>query len=89
MLGIKYDIFSHTSNHFPLMLELCTKMIKEGNAFVDDTDGETMKQERSERVNSKNRDNGIILFYDIVFCFYLIIITDLDRYCCGFFTNNY
>lgn len=59
MLGITYDIFSHTSDHFDLMLTLCDKMIKEGNAFADDTDGEAMKQQRSERVNSKNRDNGM------------------------------
>lgn len=58
MLGIKPDIFSYTSQHFDKMLELCDKLIREGNAFVDDTDGELMKQERSERKESKHRNNG-------------------------------
>jgi len=58
LLGIKYDMLSYTSNHFDIMLDLCERMIKEGNAFVDDTDGETMKLERSNRADSKNRNNG-------------------------------
>lgn len=58
MLGIKPDIFSFTSNHFERMLQLCEKLIKDGNAFVDDTEGETMKLERAERKNSKHRDNS-------------------------------
>lgn len=61
MLGIRPDIFSHTSNHFELMLSLCEKMMSEGNAFVDDTEGELMKQQRSERFNSVHRDNGMFL----------------------------
>ena len=32
-------------------------MIKEGKAFVDDTDPETMKKERELRQDSKNRYN--------------------------------
>lgn len=59
LLGIKYDVFTHTSHHFDRLLDLCEQMIKQGDAYVDDTDGETMKQERTERVNSRNRDNGM------------------------------
>ncbi|XP_053376330.1 bifunctional glutamate/proline--tRNA ligase-like [Mercenaria mercenaria] len=59
MLGIKYDRFTHTSDHFDRLMELCEKMIREGKAFVDDTDPETMKKEREERANSKNRDNSV------------------------------
>ncbi|XP_067942560.1 bifunctional glutamate/proline--tRNA ligase-like [Watersipora subatra] len=59
LLGITYDIFSHTSDHFELMLSMCEGLIKEGHAFVDDTDGDTMKQQRSERINSRNRDNDV------------------------------
>lgn len=58
MLGIKYDIFSHTSDHFDLIMDLCTKMIKEGKAYVDDTEPEQMKKEREERVESANRSNS-------------------------------
>lgn len=63
MLGVTFDIMSYTSNHFELMLTLCEQMIKEGKAFVDDTDGETMKQERSDRVISKHRDNGKMIHH--------------------------
>ena len=57
MLGLEYDIFSHTSDHFDLILDYCTKLIKEGRAYVDSTDGETMKKEREERVESKCWNN--------------------------------
>ncbi|XP_063428728.1 bifunctional glutamate/proline--tRNA ligase-like isoform X1 [Mytilus trossulus] len=59
MLGIKYDKFSHTSDHFDLMLDLCTKMIKEGKAYVDNTEPEQMKKEREERVENDNRRNSV------------------------------
>ncbi|CAJ0574284.1 unnamed protein product, partial [Mesorhabditis spiculigera] len=58
MLEIKPDIWSHSSDHFELMLELCEKLLKEGKAYVDDTDMETMRKEREERVESKNRNTA-------------------------------
>jgi len=57
MLGIKPDIFTYSSDSFDLMLEQCEKLIKEGKAYVDDTDGDTMREERSNKVESKNRAN--------------------------------
>jgi bifunctional glutamyl/prolyl-tRNA synthetase len=62
MLGIKYDRFTHTSDHFDRLLELCEKMIRDGKAFVDDTDPEKMKKEREERVDSKNRNNSKAIY---------------------------
>ena len=59
MLGIKYDIFSHTSDHFDKIMDLCEKMIREGKAYCDDTEPETMKKEREERKDSKNRNNSM------------------------------
>ncbi|XP_052767806.1 bifunctional glutamate/proline--tRNA ligase-like [Mya arenaria] len=59
MLGVKYDRFTHTSDHFDKLLELCERMIREGKAYVDDTEPEQMKKEREERVNSKNWDNSV------------------------------
>ncbi|KAL4237700.1 hypothetical protein ACF0H5_002415 [Mactra antiquata] len=59
MLGIKYDRFTRTSDHFDRLLDLCEKLIKDGKAYVDDTNPETMKKEREERKNSKNRDNDV------------------------------
>ncbi|XP_074643212.1 bifunctional glutamate/proline--tRNA ligase-like [Tubulanus polymorphus] len=59
MLGIKYDVFSHTSDHFDTLLDLCTKMIKMGKAYVDDTAAEQMKIEREQRKESQNRNLSV------------------------------
>ncbi|CAK1552350.1 unnamed protein product [Leptosia nina] len=59
MLEIKPDIFTHTSQYFDLMLEYCEKLIKEGKAFVDDTPAEQMKNEREQKIDSKNRNNSV------------------------------
>lgn len=58
LLGITYDKFSHTSDHFDSLINYCERMIKEGKAYVDNTDPETMKKEREERTESKSRNNG-------------------------------
>lgn len=57
MLEIKPDMFTHTSQYFDLMLELCEKLLKEGKAYVDDTEAELMKQQREQRIESANRNN--------------------------------
>uniref|UniRef100_A0A182SQU0 Bifunctional glutamate/proline--tRNA ligase n=1 Tax=Anopheles maculatus TaxID=74869 RepID=A0A182SQU0_9DIPT len=57
MLQIKPDLFTHTSQYFDLMLDYCVRLLKEGKAYVDDTEPEQMKKEREERVESKNRSN--------------------------------
>lgn len=59
MLRIKPDVCSYTSDYFDLYLEKCEQLIKEGKAYVDDTPGEVMKQEREQRKNSTNRDNSV------------------------------
>jgi bifunctional glutamyl/prolyl-tRNA synthetase len=40
------------------MLEYCEILMKEGKAYVDDTEPDVMKREREQRVESKNRSNG-------------------------------
>lgn len=57
MLGLKPDIFTHTSDSFEIMLKYCEQLIRAGNAYCDDTPAEEMKKEREERINSKHRDN--------------------------------
>lgn len=59
LLQIKPDRFTHTSDYFDLMLECCEKLMKEEKAYVDDTEPELMKQEREQRVESKNRSNTV------------------------------
>lgn len=62
MLQIKYDKLTHTSDHFDLIERYCEQMLKEGKAYVDDTDPEIMKQEREQKTESKNRGNSRCLF---------------------------
>lgn len=62
MLEIKADQFTYTSDYFDYMLTLCEKMIQSGKAYADDTDPETMKNEREQRTESKNRSNSKIIF---------------------------
>lgn len=59
MLEIKPDVFSHTSQYFDLMLEYCEKLLKEGKAYVDDTEAELMKTQREQKLESANRSNSI------------------------------
>jgi bifunctional glutamyl/prolyl-tRNA synthetase len=58
MLQIKYDKLTHTSDHFDLIERYCEQMLKEGKAYIDDTDPETMKQERDQKLESRNRVNS-------------------------------
>ena len=58
MLQIHYDKYSHTSDHFDLISQYCDQMLTEGKAYVDDTEAETMKTEREQKVESKNRNNS-------------------------------
>lgn len=57
LLEIKPDEFTHTSNYFDLMIEYCEKMLKDGKAYVDDTEPEQMKKEREQRIESEHRNN--------------------------------
>ncbi|XP_012942923.1 bifunctional glutamate/proline--tRNA ligase [Aplysia californica] len=59
MLGVSYDRFSHTSDHFDSLLGFCEHMLRDGTAYVDDTEPEVMKKEREERAESKNRSNDV------------------------------
>ncbi|EYC44520.1 hypothetical protein Y032_0459g1845 [Ancylostoma ceylanicum] len=56
MLNVIPDRWTHSSDHFEMMLQMCEKLLKEGKAYVDDTDTETMRKEREDRVESKNRN---------------------------------
>ncbi|KAF6776470.1 hypothetical protein AHF37_03743 [Paragonimus kellicotti] len=58
-LGVCWDVRSHTSDHFELLLKLCEQMIRDGKAYVDNTDGETMKAQRESRTPSVCRDNSV------------------------------
>lgn len=57
LLQIKPDRFTHTSDYFDIILDYCTKLIKEEKAFVDDTPADIMKEQREKKLKSDNRDN--------------------------------
>lgn len=59
LLEVKPDRWSHTSDYFDVILELCEKLLKEGKAYVDETDSETMRKEREERKDSKFRNTPV------------------------------
>uniref|UniRef100_A0A1I7VP94 glutamate--tRNA ligase n=1 Tax=Loa loa TaxID=7209 RepID=A0A1I7VP94_LOALO len=57
MLEVKPDRWTHTSDYFDLILEMCDRLLQEGKAYVDDTDAELMRKEREERKESRCRNN--------------------------------
>uniref|UniRef100_A0A672T3R1 Bifunctional glutamate/proline--tRNA ligase n=1 Tax=Sinocyclocheilus grahami TaxID=75366 RepID=A0A672T3R1_SINGR len=59
MLQIKPDQFTYTSDHFPTILRMGEKLLQEGKAYIDDTPPDAMKQEREQRVESRNRSNSV------------------------------
>lgn len=59
LLEIAPDKFTHSSDHFDRLAELAEQLIREGKAYADDTDAETMKAEREARQESRNRANSV------------------------------
>lgn len=57
LLQIKPDRFTHSSDYFDLMLEFCTKLLKENKAYIDDTPADIMKEQRDQKLMSPNRNN--------------------------------
>ena len=43
MLNIRGDKVSHTSDYFDNLYDYAIQMIKDGKAYVDDTDRETVR----------------------------------------------
>ncbi|KAK0088690.1 hypothetical protein PV325_010958 [Microctonus aethiopoides] len=61
LLEIKPDRFTHSSDYFDIMLNYCEELIKNNKAFVDNTPAQIMKDEREQRIPSKNRNNSVEL----------------------------
>jgi glutamyl-tRNA synthetase len=58
-MGIKADTVSYTSDYFEELYQYCVQMIKEGNAYADDTLQEKMRHERMEGIASERRDSSV------------------------------
>jgi len=56
LIGIEGDVCTHTSDHFDTIYNYAIQIIKDGKAYVDDTDRDTMRQQRGEGIPSKCRD---------------------------------
>ncbi|KAL8787372.1 MAG: hypothetical protein Q9213_002255 [Squamulea squamosa] len=59
LMGIKPDKTSYTSDYFQVLYNHCVTLLKAGNAYADDTERETMQQERFNGIASKQRDAAI------------------------------
>lgn len=59
MIEVDFDKVVHTSDHFAKIREFTEKLIQQGDAFMDDTDAEIVKEQRRAVVPSKNRDASI------------------------------
>lgn len=59
MIEVNFDKVVHTSDHFAKILEYTEQLIKQGDAFMDDTDAELVKEQRRAVIPSKNRDLSI------------------------------
>jgi glutamyl-tRNA synthetase len=61
VLGVKYNKITHTSDSFTQILEFATQLLKEGKAYIDDTDRETMQKQKYNKEESKCRNNSVEL----------------------------
>jgi glutamyl-tRNA synthetase len=59
LLGIKPDQVVHTSDHFDKLYSYALELIKKGLAYVDDTDVDTMRNQRFDGIESKNRNLSV------------------------------
>ncbi|BCS27585.1 glutamate--tRNA ligase GUS1 [Aspergillus puulaauensis] len=56
LMGIKPDKTSYSSDYFDELHQYAVQIIKDGNAYADDTDKETMASQRMNGEPSKRRD---------------------------------
>ncbi|KAK6198045.1 tRNA synthetases class I, catalytic domain-containing protein [Scheffersomyces amazonensis] len=59
LLGIKGDKVTYSSDYFDTMYELAIQMIKDGNAYCDDTPLEKMREQRMVGEPSERRNRSI------------------------------
>ncbi|KAI1749107.1 tRNA synthetases class I, catalytic domain-containing protein [Xylaria castorea] len=59
LMGVKPDVVTYTSDYFDHLYETCLTLIKAGHAYADDTDVETMRDERGRGVESKRRNRTV------------------------------
>lgn len=58
-MGIKPDKTTFTSDYFEEIFQYCLQIIKDGHAYADDTDKETMAHQRMHGEPSRRRDASV------------------------------
>ncbi|KAI6081803.1 glutamyl-tRNA synthetase [Hypoxylon rubiginosum] len=59
LMGVKPDVVTFTSDYFNHLYDTCLTLIKAGHAYADDTDVETMRDERGRGIASKRRERTV------------------------------
>ncbi|KAI1185839.1 tRNA synthetases class I, catalytic domain-containing protein [Nemania serpens] len=59
LMGVKPDVVTYTSDYFDHLYDTCLTLIKGGHAYADDTDVETMREERGKGIESKRRNRTV------------------------------
>ncbi|KAJ6070819.1 hypothetical protein N7467_012138 [Penicillium canescens] len=59
LMGIKPNKMTYTSDYFDELYDYCVKIIKQGDAYADDTDKETMAAQRFDGLPSARRDLSV------------------------------
>ncbi|KAI9807192.1 MAG: hypothetical protein M1825_005910 [Sarcosagium campestre] len=59
LMAITPDTISYSSDYFDRLHDYCVQLIKEGNAYADDTDQATMREQRMEGIPSGRRDRSV------------------------------
>lgn len=59
LLGITPDQRSHTSDYFDELYDYCIQLIKDGNAYADDTEQSVMQKQRWDGLASARRDTPL------------------------------
>lgn len=59
LLGVKPDRVTYTSDYFEDLHKRAVQMIKDGNAYADDTLQEKMQEERLNKIESAHRNDSI------------------------------
>lgn len=55
----KNTLVTYTSSYFDILFNYAIELTKSGNAYVDDIPKETIKKNRTNKIESKNRNNTI------------------------------
>lgn len=77
-LGVSYSRLTYTSDYFDVIFEYGRQLIKKGLAYVDNTDVETMRKQRKDKIESPCRSFSIEKNLEI---YEKMLKGEADEYC--------